>query len=48
VVKARQNNVNQDWKEGNQAPVESVYLDNSSVKDKSYGGSTWTIAGAYF
>jgi hypothetical protein len=36
IAKARQKNVNQDWKEGSQAPGERVYLDISSIKDKSY------------
>jgi hypothetical protein len=44
VAKARQKNVNQDWKEGSQAPGERVYLDISSIKDKSYGGSClWVL-----
>ena len=43
VAKARQKNVNQDWKEGSQAPGERVYLDISSIKDKSYGGSRFWV-----
>jgi hypothetical protein len=31
AAKARQKNVNQDWKEGSQAPGERVYLDISSI-----------------
>jgi hypothetical protein len=41
--KARQKNVNQDWKEGSQAPGERVYLDIGSIKDKSYGGSLFWV-----
>jgi hypothetical protein len=43
IAKARQKNVNQDWKEGSQAPGERVYLDISSIKDKSYGGSCFWV-----
>ena len=43
VAKARQKNVNQDWKEGSQAPGERVYLDISSIKEKSYGGSCFWV-----
>ena len=34
---------NQDWKEGSQAPGERVYLDISSIKEKSYGGSRFWV-----
>ena len=43
VAKARQKNINQDWKEGSQAPGERVYLDISSIRDKSYGGSCFWV-----
>jgi transposase InsO family protein len=43
VAKARQMNVNQDWKEGSQAPGERVYLDISSMKHKRYGGSCFWV-----
>jgi hypothetical protein len=43
VAEARQKNFNQDWKEGCQAPSERVYLDISSNKDKSYGGSRFWV-----
>jgi hypothetical protein len=33
VAKARQKNINKDWKEGSQSPGERVYLDISSIKD---------------
>jgi hypothetical protein len=39
LAKARQRNVNKDWKGGSQVPGERVYLDISSIKDESYGGS---------
>jgi hypothetical protein len=43
LAKARQKNVNQDWKGGSQAPGERVYLDISSIRDKSYGGSRFWV-----
>ena len=43
IAKARQKNVNQDWKEGSQKPGERVYLDISSIKDKSYSGSRFWV-----
>ena len=43
VAKARQKNVNQDWKEGSRTPGERVYLDISSIKNKSYGGSRFWV-----
>jgi hypothetical protein len=43
IAKARQKNVNQDWKEGNQEPGERVYQDISSIKDKSYGASPFWV-----
>jgi hypothetical protein len=39
LAKARHRNVNKDWKGGSQVPGESVYLDISSIKGESYGGS---------
>ena len=39
IAKARQKNVNKEWKGGSQIPGERVYLDISSNKDVSYGGS---------
>jgi hypothetical protein len=39
VAKKRQRNLNKDWKGGNQVPGERVYLDISSIKGESYGGS---------
>jgi hypothetical protein len=38
VAKARQRNVNQDWKGGSHVSVERVYLDITSLKGESYGG----------
>jgi hypothetical protein len=44
LAKARQRNVNKDWKGGSQAPGERVYLDISSIKGESYGGSCfWAL-----
>jgi hypothetical protein len=44
IAKARQKNVSKDWKGGSQVPEERVYLDISSIKDESYGGSRfWTM-----
>jgi hypothetical protein len=43
VAKARQTNVKQDWKEWSQAPGERVYLDISSVNDKSLCGSCFLV-----
>jgi hypothetical protein len=39
VSKARQRNVNIDWKGGSQVSGERVYLDISSITGESYGGS---------
>jgi hypothetical protein len=39
ITKARQKNLNKDWKGGSEVPVERLYLDISSIKDTSYGGS---------
>jgi hypothetical protein len=44
VAKARQRNINEDWKGGSQVPGERVYLDISSIKGESYGGSCfWAL-----
>jgi hypothetical protein len=44
LAKARQRNVNKDWKGGSQTPGERVYLDISSIKGESYGGSCfWAL-----
>ena len=44
IAKARQKNVNKDWKRGSQNPGERLYLDISSVRDASYGGSKfWAL-----
>jgi hypothetical protein len=44
VAKARQRNINKDWKGGSQVLGERVYLDISSIKGKSYGGSCfWAL-----
>jgi hypothetical protein len=43
-AKARQKNVNKDWKGGSQAPGQWLYLDISSIKDLNYGGSKfWAL-----
>jgi hypothetical protein len=39
VLKVRQRNINQDWKGGSKLMGERVYLDTSSIKGESYGGS---------
>jgi len=39
IAKAWQKNVNKEWKGGSQIPGERVYLDITSIKDVSYGGS---------
>jgi hypothetical protein len=44
VAKARQKNLNKDWKGGSQVSGERVYLNISSIRDKSYGGSCfWAL-----
>jgi hypothetical protein len=44
VAKARQRNINKDWKGGSQVSGERVYLDISSIKGESYGGSCfWAL-----
>jgi len=37
VAKARQKNVNKDWKGGSNVPGERLYVDISSIKGKSFG-----------
>jgi hypothetical protein len=39
VAKARQKNLNKDWKGESQVPGERVYLDISSIRVESYGVS---------
>jgi hypothetical protein len=43
VAKARQKNLNNDWKGGSQVSGERVYLDISSIRDESYGGSCFWV-----
>jgi hypothetical protein len=44
VAKARQRSVNKGQKGGSQVPGERVYLDKSSIKGESYGGSCfWAL-----
>jgi hypothetical protein len=44
VAKARQRNINKDWKGGSQVPGKRVYLDICSIKGGSYGGSCfWAL-----
>jgi hypothetical protein len=43
IAKARKKNVNKEWKGGSQIPRERVYLDISSIKDVSYGGSKFWV-----
>jgi predicted secreted protein len=43
IAKARQKNVNKEWKGGSQIPGERVYLDISSIKDVGYGGSKFWV-----
>jgi hypothetical protein len=44
LAKARQRNVNKDWKGAIQVPGERVYLDISSIKGESHGGSCfWAL-----
>jgi hypothetical protein len=43
VAKARQMNLNKDWKGESQVTGEIVYLDISSIKGKSYGGSCFSL-----
>jgi hypothetical protein len=44
VAKARQKNINKDWKGGSITPGERLYADISSIKGESYGGSKfWAL-----
>ena len=44
VAKARQKNINKDWKGGSITPGERLYVDISSIKGESYGGSKfWAL-----
>jgi hypothetical protein len=44
AAKARQRNVSKECKGGSQVPGERIYLDISSIKDESYGGSCfWAL-----
>ena len=43
VAKARQKNVNKVWKVGSQIPGERLYLDISSIKEKSFGGAKFWV-----
>jgi hypothetical protein len=43
VAKARQKNLNKDWKGGSQVSGERVYLDKSSIRDESHGGSFFWV-----
>jgi hypothetical protein len=43
VAKARKKNDYQHWKGGSQALGERVYVDISSIRDKSYGGSRFWV-----
>jgi hypothetical protein len=44
VAKARKKNLKKDWKGGSQVSGERVYLDISSIRDESYGGSCfWAL-----
>jgi hypothetical protein len=49
VAKARQKNLNINWKGGIQVSGERVYLDISSIRDESYGGSCfWVLLVDYY
>jgi hypothetical protein len=43
VAKARQKNLKKDWKSQSQVSGERVYLDMSSIRDESYGGSCFWV-----
>jgi hypothetical protein len=44
LAKARQRKINKNWIGGSQLPGERVYLDISSIKGESYGGSCfWAL-----
>jgi hypothetical protein len=49
IAKARQQNLNKDWKGGSEVPGERLYLDISSIKDTSSGGSKfWALIVDYY
>jgi hypothetical protein len=39
VAKARQNNVNKSWLNSSDVPGERLYIDISSIAEKSFGGA---------
>ena len=43
IAKARQKNVKKEWKGGSQVPGERLYIDISSIKSPSYGGSKFWV-----
>jgi hypothetical protein len=44
ISKARQKNINKEWKGSSQIPGERLYIDISSIKNASYGGSKfWAL-----
>jgi hypothetical protein len=43
IAKARQKNINKDWKGGSQVPGDRFYLDIISIRDESYGGSRFWV-----
>jgi transposase InsO family protein len=44
VAKARRKNINKDWKGSSITPGERLYVDISSIKGESYGGSKfWAL-----
>jgi hypothetical protein len=43
LAKARQKNVNKEWKGSSKIPGERIYLDISSVRDVSFGGAKFWV-----
>ena len=43
LAKARQKNVNKEWKGSSKLPGERIYLDISSVRDVSFGGAKFWV-----
>jgi hypothetical protein len=43
IAKARQKNLNKDWKGGSQVSGERVYSDISTIRDEIYGGSCFWV-----
>jgi hypothetical protein len=44
IAKARQKNINKEWKGGNLIRGERLYVDISSIKETSFGGSKfWAL-----